>query len=146
MNQFDLSRLAEQRVETRISDDLSGLLDKLTVNQIRYCVARQTTTELGAAALECGLQPSTVYNWPPEVEEAVRLIARDSVATALHLRRRCLVEAVAVKVAGLRSEDERVRQAVASELINWELGLPVQRSDVRASGGVVFTVLPPGET
>ena len=130
--------------EVSISDELEGLLESLSLNQIRYAVARQTEIDKGAAALVCGLQPDTVYRWGPEVEEAVRLIARDTVITALHLQRRMIARAMAVKVAGLSSDNEHIRQACAAELLDRGLGKAVQRTDLKVSG-VTFTIRPRGE-
>ena len=144
MEQEKITALTGQKSpEVSISDELSALLDKLTVNQIRYCVARQTTIDKGAAAVECGLQADTVYRWGPEVEQAVRLVARDGVTTALHMQQRAVARAMAVKLAGLRSENEAIRQQCASEVLDRSLGKAVQRTDVRGSG-IVFTIAPPG--
>jgi len=57
-------------------------------------------------------------------------MAQDGLVTALHLRRRALARAMEVKLRGLDSRDERIRQAVATEIIEWELGKASQKIDL----------------
>ena len=90
--------------------DLEALLSQLTVEQVRFVIARQDCGSDREAARAVGVSESAVYRWPPVVKRAVHLMAQDGVVTALHLRRRALARAMAVKVQGLNSRDERVRQ------------------------------------
>ena len=46
---------------------------------------------------------------------------------------------MAVKVAGLDSENERVRQDAATELIEWELGKAKQTSEYLGKDGQPIT-------
>ena len=107
--------------------------------QIRYAIARRESKSITDACAAIGMSRAAFYKWPEEervlIDEAVRLMARDGLVTAMHLRRRALAEAMAVKVAGLRSKDERVRQATATELIEWELGKATQRNEVTGKDG-----------
>jgi len=124
-------------VEKPTSDELDAVLTRLTVEQIRFVIARQNCATDKDAAEQIGIRPRTTYSWDnkDEVNEAVRLMAVDGVATALHLRRRHLAEAMAVKIQGLRSKNERTRQAVATELIEWELGRATQKQEVSGPDG-----------
>jgi hypothetical protein len=63
-------------------------------------------------------------------------MAMDGVYTALEIRRRALPEAMAVKAAGLQSDNERIRQQVSTEIIEWELGKATQKTE--HSGEVNF--------
>jgi hypothetical protein len=125
------------------SEELQSILKTLSVNQLRFVVARQEFPTDGEAAKAVDVQPDTVYRWPKEVKRAVDLMAHDGVITALELRRRALAKAMAVKVAGLGSNDEKIRQAVATELIEWELGKATQRNDNdnKNSGEIIFRVV-----
>lgn len=116
------------------NETLEGVLAHLTPMQIRYVIVRQECATDKEAAEAIGIKPDTVYHWPQIVREAVRLMARDGVVTALHLRRRALSKAMLVKVDGLDSKDERVRQAAATELIEWELGRAAQTNKNEHSG------------
>jgi len=113
-------------------DQLEQVLETLTVDQIRFVVARQQFSTDKEAAQEIGIKPDTVYQWKHKgvkIDDAVRLMALDGVIVAQHLRRRNLAKAMAVKVAGLDSGDEKLRQSVATEVIEWELGRATQRQE-----------------
>jgi hypothetical protein len=75
------------------------------------------------------------------MDEAVRLMAHDGVVTALHIRRQALSEAMAVKRQGLSSDDERIRQSVATELIEWELGKATARLEHSVDTQAIARVL-----
>lgn len=118
------------------SNDLSAVLEQLTAEQIRYAIARRQCRTIVEACAAIALPRSAYYSWSDEeralIDEAVRLMEHDGVVTALHLRRRALAEAMAVKTAGLRSNDEKLRQSVSTELIEWELGKAKQSVDTNA--------------
>lgn len=117
-----------------ISDELSEVLKHLSVDQVRYVIARMDYPTKGEAAQAIGLKPDTVYRWNGEVELAVELMAMDALESAKSVRRRNLLKAMAVKVKGLDSSDESVRQKTATELIEWELGKALQKSDLTTNG------------
>src|SRR5690242_19292984 len=113
--------------EKSISEQLAAILRQLNRNQLRFIVAMQecaTKTE-GAAAI--GLKADTVLHWPKIVDDALLLIRQDIAETARAMNRRALLKAMAVKVAGLDSDDEGVRQRTATELIEWQLGKALQK-------------------
>lgn len=126
--------------EKSISDRLLEILPQLTTNQLRYIVARQECATDGEAAEVIGVKPDTVYRWPEIVKEAARLMAGDGVFVAREMRRRALPKAMAVKVAGLDSNDERLRQNVATELIEWELGTATRKTDVTTDGKPIVVI------
>ena len=105
-------------------------MPQLTTNQLRWIVARQECTTDGEAAEMIGVKPDTMYRWPEIVKDAARLMAGDGVYVAREMRRRALPKAMAVKTAGLDSDDEKIRQGVATEVIEWELGKAQSRTDV----------------
>lgn len=118
-----------------ISEQLQAILIRLSTDQIRFVVARQEYLTIREAAEAIGIKPDTVYHWPDEVKEAVRLMAADGLVVAQHIRRRSLAKAMQVKVTGLNSDDERVRQGVATEVIEWEMGKATQRQEIAGVGG-----------
>jgi len=120
------------------SDQLEQVLARLTTDQIRFVVARQQFSTDKEAAAEIGIKADTVYQWKHKglpIDDAVRLMTLDGMITALHIRKRHLAEAMAVKVAGLKSDDERLRQGVATEVIEWELGRATQRQENTGKDG-----------
>jgi hypothetical protein len=130
-----MSGQTEQKVEKSSSERISELIAELTPNQLRYAVARMEFSTAKEAAESVDLDASTVYNWNGEVKELVGLMAKDLAATALAIRKRNLAKAMMVKAAGLDSDDESIRQKVASELIEWELGKATQRQEFTGEGG-----------
>ena len=140
--------MTQQNAEKSISDQLTDVLANLTTDQIRFVVARQQYSTDKEAAKAIGIRPDTVYHWPDDVKRAVELMAYDGVITALEIRRRNLAKAMLVKAAGLDSNDERLRQGVATEFIEWELGKATQKSEVTgADGGAIklYSVVSPDD-
>jgi len=127
--------MEQQNPEKSISEQLADALKKLSVDQVRYVVARMDYPTKGEAAIAIGLKPDTVYRWNGEVERAVELMALDTAESAKAIRLRNLLKAMAIKVKGLDSDDEALRQKVATELIEWELGKALQKSDLTNSDG-----------
>ena len=112
---------------------LAAILQELSIDEIRFLIARVDTSTDKDAATAIGISPNTVKKWPAERKELIRtarkLMAQDGIVTAMHLRRRNLAKAMAVKVKGLESADERIRQNVATEVIEWELGKATQPTE-----------------
>jgi len=128
----------ELKQEKPSSDELRQVLGKLSVDQIRFVVARQEHATDKEAAEAIGVKPQTVYQWSHKgvpIAEAVRLMAFDGLETALHIRHKNLTKAMLVKVAGLDEKDKRVRQAVATEIIEWEIGKATQRQELTGRDG-----------
>lgn len=109
-------------------------MPQLSKDQLRFVVAFMDYPSKKDAAEAIGVKPNTVYGWPDVVDEAIRLMVIEATDSALAIRRRNLVKAMAVKVAGLDSNDERVRQSSATEIIEGELGKAGQKVDVTSNG------------
>jgi hypothetical protein len=112
---------------------LKELLEQLTTNQKKFIARRLDFSTDKEAAEAIGMSADTVKGWKyagDPIDEAVRLMANDGVIMSCHLRRRALARAMLVKTEGLDSRDERVRQAVATEIIEWELGKATQKQEV----------------
>ena len=119
--------------------ELAAVLAQLSYNQIRFCIAM---LQLGAnpsksdAAVSIGLRPDTVQHWPAIVDRALELLALDALASARALMRGALTKAVMVKIAGLDSNNAKIAQQAATEIIEWQLGRAKQSVDVAADVGV----------
>jgi len=127
----------DESIPNPTSDRLEEVLHQLTADQKRFIVARQSHTSDRSAAESIDISPNTVKNWKVKgapIDEAVDLMAHDGVVVALHVRRENLAKAMLVKVAGLDSEDERMRQNVATEVIEWELGKATQPTKLGGTG------------
>ena len=114
------------------SDDLEQTIDDLTTDQVRFVVARQECSTDKEAAESVGLHRQTVKRWKLEgilIDRAVKLMLTDGVIVAMKMRRRNLAKAMLVKTAGLDSDNERLRQGIATEIVEWELGKATQPTD-----------------
>jgi hypothetical protein len=113
----------------------------MSKDQVRFVVASMDYPSKREAAIAIGISPTTVYKWPETIYEAITLMAIESSQAAIAMRKRALVKAMAVKVAGLDCDDDALRQRVATEIVEWELGKAQQRTDVTSGGEVIFKVI-----
>ena len=90
--------------------------------------ARLGTKSDTAAAKKCGIPDGTLRAWPnkKDINRVIELMLERRTETAMEMLAGSLVEAAAVKVRGLGSRDEKVKQAVATEILNRGLGEPEQ--------------------
>ena len=116
----------QENTEKSIQERLQAAISELSIDQIRFVIARQEYSTDKEAAESIGIKPDTVYRWPDIVKEAVRLMAADGIVVETHLRRRSLAKAMLVKISGLDSEREGLQQRVATEIIEWEMGKAAQ--------------------
>lgn len=125
--------LSDPKLDTEYQDILNGL----TTNQLRFLVARLDAKSDAEAARMIGMDEKTPVRWPEkkQLDRALELAAYDGAVLALTMRRKTLPKAMAVKIAGLESKDERIRQAASTELIEGELGKAVQRSELTGRDG-----------
>lgn len=135
-----MSEETSKNTEKSIQDELHEVLSKLSFDQLRFVAAMQHSATKREAAKACDLKENTVYGWPALVDEAVRLAALEREEAAREIGRKHLAKAMMVKVSGLDSEDERVRQSVASELIEWNLGKAMQKQEVTGPNGEVIPI------
>ena len=125
--------------------NFSDVFKKLSKDQLRFVVAMQECNSKKEAAKMIGLNPNSVYNWGDEVDEAIMALALDITQSAREMRKKALAKAVAVKLAALDSDDERIRQAAATEIIEAELGKAKQAMDLTTGGDKIFVTLKSGD-
>ena len=117
------------------------VFSNLTKDQLRLVVAMQEYSSKKDAAESLGISAKTAYNWGSVIDEAVKLLTLDIVESAKQMRKSALARAIAVKIAGLDSTDEKVRQAAASEIIEWELGKAKQALEHTGEGGKPIEII-----
>lgn len=117
------------------NEELQTLLAGFSMLQLRFLVARLECNTNVEAAEAIGIKAPTVSTWGEPIKRALELMRYDGIITALEIQRRALPEAMAVKVAGLKSENEKIRQDAATEIIDRNIGKPVQRSEVTGKDG-----------
>lgn len=133
---------ATQIVEKSSSERLSAIWSKLNRNQKRYVIACVEFPLKKDAAIAIGIEPQTAYAWPSYVNEAVQLVVDETIEGARGILKHSVAKAAMIKAAGLDSDDEKLRQSVASEIIDRLLGKPSQPMEhTGADGGeIVFEV------
>jgi len=107
-------------------------------------IARQDCSFDKDAAEAIGISARTVKQWKADgapIDDAVRLMALDGLIVATELRRRHVAKAMAVKVAGLDEDDNKLRQGVATEIIEWEMGKATQRTEESGDKTVTLRVV-----
>lgn len=130
----------QKKPEKSTSDRLLELLRQLSKDQIRFIVACQDYPNKKYAAKAVGIKSNTVYKWPDIVNEAAQLMAIEMAGSAAAIRKRNLVKAMMVKVAGLDSSDESIRQKAATEIIEGVLGKAGQNLDITTKGEKIGTI------
>lgn len=120
----------------------------LSPDQLRYLQERVLCRTDAEAARNCGLAPITVYKWNENtpIQEAVNLLMDEGLQVSLDIMRRNLARAAKVKVSGLDSKKEAVKQAAATEILDRFHGRPKQQSDINVSGGPLTINLTWGDT
>jgi transposase len=115
--------------------ELDEILKTLSVDQLRYIVARQEYSSKRDAAKAINMSYSTVTKWDERVDRAAELMALDGVHVARAILRKTLPKAMAVKAGGLDSDNERIRQDAATEIIDREFGKSVQKNELTGKDG-----------
>ena len=120
--------------EQSISKQLDEVLLSLTPDQLRFVVEMPNHKTKKSCAIALGLSVNSAYNFPDSVDKAIELMARNVIEGALAIRKRNLAKAMMVKMAGLDLDDNALRQRVATEIIEWETGKAMQKTDITSGG------------
>jgi len=126
-----------------ITNRIREISAKLSPLQLRFVAAMESCKQKNEAAIAIGIRPQTVYQWHERklIDELIELIALDVVESAKQIRKRNLVKAMAIKSAALDSDDEKIAQAAATEIIEWELGKAKQAMDLTSDGEKIVVTL-----
>lgn len=114
----------------------------LNTNQRRYAIAMLESQTMKEAAELAGVKPNTAYKWGEEVTAVVEFMRANIEASAMGIIYNAANKAAAVKQGGLDSDNEKIRQDVATEILDRIMGKPTQRSEVTgaAGGPVEFSI------
>lgn len=124
-------------VQTETDETFADLWAGLEPVQRTFVLKRLEGHTVTSAAAEVGVGRTTTYakSWA-NVERCVELAQTQALEGALSVLQRALLEAASVKVAGLRSAEERIRQGVATELIERFAGKAKTEIDLNHGGSV----------
>ena len=119
------------------SKRIEEILGQLTNDQLRFVVARMQSRTDKESAESLNISPSTAYSWPNKeiIDEAIMLIDAEPLLAAREIRKKNLVKAMMIKAKGLDSDDEKLTQSVATEIIEWELGKAKQAVEHTGENG-----------
>lgn len=120
-------------------DSLRTEIDALEPLKAQWVYARATVRSDKAAYESIGVSRSAFYKWPESERDALRDMAQrlkaDVQLRIMQMLEDAAADAAAVKVAGLTSRNESVRQGAASEILDRILGKPTQRQELTGAGG-----------
>lgn len=109
-----------------LETEIRRLLSNMSPQQVTYAVALIYTKDHKDALLSCGISEETYKSWPENIqqdcEEIANIVVFDTLVLSRRLLREAVLQAVLVKMAGLSSPDEEIRQKAATDIIEWELG------------------------
>lgn len=101
-----------------------ALLSRSQLRLVVYLMKHGGTKAAACKALDIPYE--TAKDWGPIIDQAVTLLLQEQLQGAREILRGALVEAAMVKIKGLESGDEKIRQNAATELIEWALGKATQ--------------------
>lgn len=110
--------------------DLRAELDQFSDQRLDYILARSKVNSDRKAYIEAGINKNTFYSWPSEERERMNNLAqrvkREAATRVMMVMQDAAEEAAKVKVDGLRSRNEHVKQGVATEILDRVVGKPNQ--------------------
>ena len=125
-------------------DDLRTKIDQLDINQREYVFARSKTKTDRAAYVEAGVSKAAFYLWGEKQRNYL-----NDIASRLHSERKykaeqileeSIEEATMIKIAGLKSRDEKIRQNVSTEILDRVIGKPSQPVSAEFNGEITMLV------
>jgi alanyl-tRNA synthetase len=125
-------------------NDLRAELDQLQDARLDYVLARSKVNSDAQGYKDAGVSKATFYSWPAEereqLNELAQRIKREVATRVLMVLQDSAEQAATVKVAGLKSRNEHIKQDVASEILDRILGKATQRAELTGAGGGPVTL------
>jgi len=124
----------------RITNDIP---EATTPEQAKWVLWRLVTKTDQEAAKKIGVHPSTVSKWEnkAELDAAVLRLLASPTEAVLAILHDAAIEATRVKVEGLKSRSENVRQRAATEILDRNIGKPTQRQEITGADGEPFKIV-----
>lgn len=120
-------------------DNLRTELDQLEDARLAYVMARSKVNSDRQGYLDAGIAKATFYLWPTEEREKLNDLAqrvkRETATRAIMVLQDAAEDAAVVKAAGLKSRDERVKQAAATEILDRTIGKTTTTVALTGSNG-----------
>lgn len=126
----------QEKSTSEITDRIfAEMWGNLNTNQRRFAIAMMESKTQKEAAELVGMKPNTVYKWGDEVNRVVDFMRANIEVSAMGIILNVASKAAAVKSSGLDSDNEGIRQGVASEILDRVMGKPKQRSELTGADG-----------
>jgi hypothetical protein len=125
-------------------DDLRTVLDGLQDKQLAYVVSRSKSVSTAEALRNAGIGKNVYYKWTEEereyLEEVAYKLQRENAVRAMMILQDNAIKAAEVKVAGLTDRDSRVKQSVATEILDRTIGKASDKLDITSGGEPIVQV------
>src|SRR3990172_7389835 len=126
-----------EELEQKLED-----LKRLNRNRFDYVLKRSSTNSKAAAYTAAGLSESWYYNFSEDerklMEDLADELHYEKAIQAELILRDAAPEAAAVKVKGMASFDQRVKQQAATEILDRTIGKPGDNSKLHVEGSINF--------
>jgi len=119
-------------------NDLQAILEGLEDRELDYVLERSKVSKDSQALRAMGISPGTFYGWEKNkrdhLNELAQELKRASAVRATMILQGAVEEAANVKIEGLKEKrDKRLKQNVATEILDRQLGKPTQRQETELS-------------
>jgi hypothetical protein len=115
---------------------LGKVFDNLDARETAYVLARSDSVSNSEALRKCKFSQGWLNKRDIEdLNARAATIREDKAIRASMLLAEAVEEAAKVKVAGLKVRDDRIKQSVATEILDRELGKVPQRAEITGADG-----------
>jgi hypothetical protein len=131
----------EQKPDDSEMKRLDSVFEGLDERETAYVLARSDAVSNSEALKKCGMSEGWLYKRNYEdLNARADILRKDKALRAALILGEAVEQAAKVKVAGLKVRDERIKQAVATEILDREFGKPTQRQEVTGKDGGVIVI------
>lgn len=124
--------------------DLRTELDKLTDQRLDYVIARSRVNTDSQALREAGIGRSSFYSWTLEertaLNELAQRVKREVALRAVMVLQDAAEDAAQVKVSGLKSRNEHVKQSASTEILDRVIGKAVNKTEITGANGGALVI------
>jgi len=125
-------------------DELRTKLDQIQDSRLDYVIARSKARTDAEGYREAGIPKATFYSWSEDerktLNELAQQVKRASALRAVMILQDATELAALVKVEGLKSKKENIKQYASTEILDRMIGKPVQRQELQHDGTINYRV------
>lgn len=122
-------------------NQINAIFDNLDAREIDYVIARAKTKSDREACKEAGVSRGWLSKRDAhDLFERAMTFKADVAYRAQSILNEALEEAALVKANGLKSRDERIKQAASTEILDRHFGKPPQKQEISGKEGGPVTL------